>query len=898
MFAQKIVDTILNNTSNPILSTAQSQLVDFLTTVLIKALNITQNFEVIDIVDAPQGKWNSELGNVIVIDSKYIVSLFMEKFLTALNETSVDSGNFLVDSFLTAAVRTQEFQQMFANISNNIDIDQYALTLNVLLNQREEVYTSNNTMKNKLIQATDALFTSLGLNYPASVTPPLADAMDTFFSFKILLDSTFQATIMILVLLSIVLIYSLMNSNLQEKKFEFGMLRTLGIKKNDLIILICLQSLFFAVPGVILGFAFAYAIFATIGFVVSNSALLEISYHFPGLAIGLGVGMGLLIPFVANIIPMRKALSNTLTDSLNAYTRGVSDVSIYIVRLTKAGISPAKFVAALILIVFGFFTYYLAPYAFVYSNYSLFYIILNIVLVFMIIGLTLLSNLLRKPLERFVLLIILVIFGKYKTLRSVIMKNFQAHQSRNKSTSLMFTIALAFLIFAGSGFKLNANMLINQLKTTLGSDFVITATSSETSYLQEYKIRETMENLTTQYPNVIRGYSFISQSFTDQPLISTPNLAPLTQTPKTIVEIVSIDETYFQSIYDEFYLPDGYDNSVQLDQISGTTKLDAAQALYLDDGLTNFTTFDSQNILAVQNLQRYNLDQFIGDKEVRFIISEGLSKYLSLPAGNSGVLNVGSTKFSCKIRITATKVPGFSSFSGYKSSSANTLLTSHEDYRLIRDVVWGIQSDTDTIEAYNETIPENSTYGVPKLGFMLGFEDNVDDDTKALIENSVRTLIDGQYTFTTDVAGTIEILQDALVFIDVFSLIISAIAIILSFFFTIVAFVGNVSENLWEFGILRAIGFTKSQMTQSYIFEALSIIITGCFLGTAIGVGIALLSALQIHITTELPLDFIFPYAVFAFSLAASLLTATIGSKVAVDEVKNRQISSIIKALD
>lgn len=60
-----------------------------------------------------------------------------------------------------------------------------------------------------------------------------------------------------LAILSILLIYSLMLSDVEEKTYEIGMLRALGFNTQDVVHLIMSQALFFAVPGLLLGLAAA-----------------------------------------------------------------------------------------------------------------------------------------------------------------------------------------------------------------------------------------------------------------------------------------------------------------------------------------------------------------------------------------------------------------------------------------------------------------------------------------------------------------------------------------------------------------------------------------------------------------------------------------------------------------
>jgi ABC-type antimicrobial peptide transport system permease subunit len=54
-------------------------------------------------------------------------------------------------------------------------------------------------------------------------------------------------------ILSIILIYSLMVSDVEEKTYTYGMLRALGFKNNSLKGLITLQAFSFSIPGLISG---------------------------------------------------------------------------------------------------------------------------------------------------------------------------------------------------------------------------------------------------------------------------------------------------------------------------------------------------------------------------------------------------------------------------------------------------------------------------------------------------------------------------------------------------------------------------------------------------------------------------------------------------------------------
>lgn len=51
--------------------------------------------------------------------------------------------------------------------------------------------------------------------------------------------------------------------------------------------------------------------------------------------------------------------------------------------------------------------------------------------------------------------------------------------------------------------------------------------------------------------------------------------------------------------------------------------------------------------------------------------------------------------------------------------------------------------------------------------------------------------------------------EDTFYFITIFYIIVAIVAMALSFFLILVSFVGNVKDNSWEFGVLRAVGLSK-----------------------------------------------------------------------------------------
>ena len=69
-----------------------------------------------------------------------------------------------------------------------------------------------------------------------------------------MLNNILATVIFFICLLSFILIFSLMQTDVEERKYEFAVLRTLGLRNQSLVTLITIQTLIFAVPAIIGGF--------------------------------------------------------------------------------------------------------------------------------------------------------------------------------------------------------------------------------------------------------------------------------------------------------------------------------------------------------------------------------------------------------------------------------------------------------------------------------------------------------------------------------------------------------------------------------------------------------------------------------------------------------------------
>jgi len=210
---------------------------------------------------------------------------------------------------------------------------------------------------------------------------------------SVFFNSNMVAIICFLGILSTQLIYSLMLSDVEEKTYEFGMLRALGFNTKSIAFTIIAQALTFATPGLLSGLILSSIMNVAVRHILYNLTNNYASYWLSMSAIWVGVFIGSVVPLCSNVFPIQKALGKNLRASLDLYHRKAGELTISIQKLEDYGLSVSQFVMAIMLVVLGICTYYVAPVAFLFKKYELFFLILNGLLLVMVLGLTFISML-------------------------------------------------------------------------------------------------------------------------------------------------------------------------------------------------------------------------------------------------------------------------------------------------------------------------------------------------------------------------------------------------------------------------------------------------------------------------------------------------------------------------
>ena len=140
-------------------------------------------------------------------------------------------------------------------------------------------------------------------------------------------------------------------------------MRLVGLTKYGFVGMVLTQAAMFVLPAVILAFAISFPLIAIIYTVILKDDLGYIPSVVPsGRATFISLIIGLLIPLISSIIPIRRGLAASLNETLDQ-TRSKNKSTLISVVNTKVLNLVPYLVQGMISAIFGIFIYYGLPVA-------------------------------------------------------------------------------------------------------------------------------------------------------------------------------------------------------------------------------------------------------------------------------------------------------------------------------------------------------------------------------------------------------------------------------------------------------------------------------------------------------------------------------------------------------
>ena len=269
--------------------------------------------------------------------------------------------------------------------------------------------------------------------------------MQIFSAGILAIGLVFDIMLIMFIMISVLLIYSLLMITIETKTFDTGVMRMVGLSGKGFVAMIFTQALMFVLPSLVFALI---AVVPSLWFIYDKIEKTKLAWSIALLpsygAVAQGLAIGILIPTLSAIIPISRALSKSLPESLNVSRSQTQGIIYSLKDNSKLKVLP-YLVFGSICVVIGMTVYYFLPYALLTSNAALILQIFFFILLGLIFGLTLIAVNLRGFFEK--ILIYALLFWEKRSMRILIKKNLVAHKKTNKLTSVIYALTLGCIIF-------------------------------------------------------------------------------------------------------------------------------------------------------------------------------------------------------------------------------------------------------------------------------------------------------------------------------------------------------------------------------------------------------------------------------------------------------------------
>uniref|UniRef100_A0A6U6A8Q8 ABC3 transporter permease C-terminal domain-containing protein n=1 Tax=Guillardia theta TaxID=55529 RepID=A0A6U6A8Q8_GUITH len=853
---------------------------------------------VADAIENSYEKW-PPIGNIVLLEAKY----FLQAVKASMNQVPLvqmlnlgvlvnRTGNVEEALLLTETPLTDEWL--------NFNLMDYAFLVLVQYRDRYIAYLKSEAGRlSDMVKFSNEVGEKLGFTSNLSITLPIATALQPLMFLRVFLQQIFNAVVAVLVVHGCITVYSLLLTDVNARTYEYGMLRVMGLTKTSLLTLLLVQALYYAVPGLLLGLLLSWAASFPAIDAISKYALVSLDYNLEAMALTSAIAIGIAMPLAGNIFPIKRALSRTLAESLDVYHKTHAETIVHFQRLADLGLSPSQTFGAVGMVVTGVLIYYVIPLSFLLQNFSLLLSSLNFILLGTVAGLILLSVLLQPTGEWLVAQLIMQ--GEDRRFLDIVLKNLTSHRQRSMKTSLIFCSTLAFIVFAGSMFSLQAHSIIGNIKVALGSDIRIESSQGplKESNLSSFLLRERLRP-----DSCVLDFAWASWPLWNvDPPVSRVIMGNMVGFPQGFnAETVAISDNYLDVTYSEFFVPLSAD---------GCSRQDCSRGL---DFTVNPNRNEDQLEVNVLSGAQHACERVPSScrplessrartrPRVRGILPASLATSIGAEVKSLLVLvliaqnerEYSPSRFRRNIfielepKVLAKKFPGFffSSYEAATSVSDPPLLVNEDTWQKLFDLA----VEASNLNATRLGLPKRP----PKRTLHIRLKETADEQERVDLINSLRPYLE-ESTSISDTLQLVEVTSGTVNMMMLFFYLIAFIASVLCFFMLFITFEANVRENLWEFGVLRALGISANELARIFVYESLSMIISAIAMGSTIGLVVSSTLTLQQNLFTEMPFLLIFPYWLFISVIVLSLLVAAFGALLPVRKMLRCSISEVLK---
>ena len=130
-----------------------------------------------------------------------------------------------------------------------------SLFVYTLPGKRQQYYESPSfqEIKNKVTKEITAVVDALGF-YQDSAEVELLSTLKDYENALLVLGLVFNIIMILFIIISILLIFSLLMNSVEQKSFENGIMRLVGLSKYEYVAMIVTQAVMFVIPSIVAGY--------------------------------------------------------------------------------------------------------------------------------------------------------------------------------------------------------------------------------------------------------------------------------------------------------------------------------------------------------------------------------------------------------------------------------------------------------------------------------------------------------------------------------------------------------------------------------------------------------------------------------------------------------------------
>eukprot|EP01063_Lacrimia_lanifica_P003040 TRINITY_DN11637_c1_g1_i1.p1 TRINITY_DN11637_c1_g1~~TRINITY_DN11637_c1_g1_i1.p1 ORF type:complete len:1005 (+),score=334.65 TRINITY_DN11637_c1_g1_i1:293-3307(+) len=764
----------------------------------------------------------------------------------------MEFGSFLdyVGDYLDPAIPDSE-----RTAFKQADLAKYAteVTVNLPPPKRRNLYSQSNydTMQEEAVAWMSQVVYNAGFNQVAT-DPPILSYMRSVRFFTLFLGLLVSLVVVVLMCLAVLLIYSLLMINVETRTFELGILRMVGMQRPDLVQLVLVQAYVYALPAWVLGLLVSWVVWLQINSALESELMVSLPTGLDGLGVGLATLLGLAVPILASIVPIKSALGLSLQDALDTQHSKTKAVTFNIERSEGSSFSGTVVGVGAAMALMGLTIYLFFPLALLTFNIALLFYIFFGVLLGLLFGLVLLS--LNFELIISQMLTKIFFFWENNALQTLILKNLIAHKTRNRKTTLMYAMSLGFLIWITVSWELQIQSVSFRKTQQLGGDLRIQKKVSRLTPALVAKVERTLEGL-----DEVGDWGFVvddpefEQGVISQRLRSlgrfqefkakykavSPNFLADSVVDTKFMKVEQANESHGVAPSAQLYTPWNTDRAI-------------IGSLYFTETQHPALVSGKPGLLAEMEVRRGS-----DNKDVTVYTPLKASTVLNaVPVGRM-------SKFPARKRQDVyVSVPLYMALTNGQISSMQALVYQYIVVKL-KD---GVGDKSAAVEKVKDAViagmaPEYQTQAV-KIK-------DLDTELKAI--------------------------RTAEAILNTFFMVVSLLAMSMCFFSLIASMYSNIHAQTKEIGILRSLGLTVPVTKRLYIWEAFVLVTTASILGFLVGTLVAYTMVIQRQLFLQLPLEFNFPFVMFAWVVLLAFVFAIASSYGPTSRLLQHSIVSILR---